>query len=82
VSDRRPPPRLLLRWEALHVGVQVAIVAPLSVLVLWAVHIVFLNQPVVRGLLYGVFWGVLLTGAIVGASRAGRARREDGDRTP
>jgi hypothetical protein len=76
VSDRPAPPRLLLRWEALHIGVQLAIVGPLSVVLLWAVHVLFLNQPVVRGLLYGVFWGVLFTGAIVGASRAERARRE------
>lgn len=50
--------------------------APLSVLVLWALHVVFLNQPLGRGLLYGIFWGVLATGIVVGASRAEAARRQ------
>ena len=75
-APRPTPPAWLRRWEDLHVAVQVAIVAPLAILLLWAVHIVLLNQPVWRGLTYGVFWGVLLTAAIVGASRSERARRE------
>jgi hypothetical protein len=77
VTDR-PPPKLLLRWEGLHIATQVAIVGPLAVLVLWGLHVVFLNQPVGRGLLYGIFWGILATGIVVGASRAERARREHG----
>ena len=38
-------------------GVQVAIVGPLAILLLWAAHVFLLNQPVGRGLAYGVFWG-------------------------
>ena len=71
----RPPPAWLRRWEDLHVAVQVAVVLPISVLVLWFVHVAFLNQPLGRGLFYGVFWGVLATAAIVGASRSEKARR-------
>jgi hypothetical protein len=77
-TRRSEPPAWLRRWEDLHVGVQVAIVAPLAVLLLWAVHVYLLNQPVWRGLTYGVFWGVLVTGAIVGATRSERARRRTG----
>jgi hypothetical protein len=78
-TTRRPePPAWLRRWEDLHVGVQVAIVAPLAVLLLWAVHVFLLNQPVLRGLTYGVFWGILATAAIVGATRSERARRRSG----
>jgi hypothetical protein len=40
------------------------------------VHVVFLNQPLGRGLSYGLFWGALATAAIVGASRSERARRD------
>lgn len=70
------PPAWLRRWEDLHVGVQIAVVAPLAVLLLWGAHVFLLNQPVWRGLTYGVFWGVLATAAIVGATRSERARRE------
>jgi len=45
------------------------------IIVLWVVHVTLLNQPVGRGLAYGVFWGVLATGAVVGASRSEKARR-------
>jgi hypothetical protein len=62
-------------WEDLHVAAQVAIAAPLAVLLLWLVHVVFLNQPVGRGLAYGVFWGLIATAIVVGASRSEKARR-------
>ena len=62
-------------WEDLHIVAQVAIVLPLSVVLLWAAHIVLLNQPAGRGLAYGAFWGALLTAAVVGASRSEKARR-------
>jgi hypothetical protein len=39
-----------------------------------------MNQPVGRGLAYGIFWGALLTGAVVGASRAEAARRRAAER--
>lgn len=71
----RRPDALLRRWEDLHVAVQLAVVAPLAVLLLWGAHVALMNQPVWRGLGYGVFWGLLLTAAVVGASRAERARR-------
>jgi hypothetical protein len=80
-TARRPePPPWLRRWEDLHVGVQIALVAPLAVLLLWAAHVFLLNQPVWRGLTSGVFWGVLVTAAVVGATRSERARREAGRR--
>ena len=72
---RKPPPAWLRRWEDLHVVAQVAIVAPVAILLLWYGHVVFLNQPVGRGFAYGVFWGLLVTAAVVGASRSEKARR-------
>jgi hypothetical protein len=72
---RKPPPVWLRRWEDLHVAVQVAIFAPLAIVVLWFGHVVFLNQPVGRGLAYGVFWGAIVTAVVVGASRSEKARR-------
>ncbi len=75
---RRPPPAWLRRWEDLHVAVQVAIVAPVAILLMWFVHVALLAQPLGRGLAYGVFWGLLVTAAVVGASRSERARRDRG----
>ena len=72
----REPSVWVRRWENLHVAAQVAIVFPISVLVLWYVHVAFLNQPLGRGLSYGFFWGALATAAIVGASRSEKARRQ------
>jgi hypothetical protein len=74
VSVRKQPPRLLLRWEALSPGVQVAIVGPIMLVLLW--HVYLMNQPIWRGLGYAVFWGVLFTGVIVAASRSEKAKRE------
>ena len=54
---------------------QVAIVAPVAIIVLWVVHVALLAQPVGRGLAYGVFWGLIVTAAVVGASRSEKARR-------
>ena len=45
-------------------------------MLLWFGHVVFLNQPVGRGLAYGIFWGLLVTAAVVGASRSEKARRK------
>ena len=53
-----------------------------STLVLWAVHILLLNQPVGRGFVYGLFWAVPVTAIVVLATRTERARRmgTDGQR--
>lgn len=78
MPTRRDPPALVVRWEELHPGLQVALVAPLAILALWAIHVWFLGQPVLRGLSYGVFWGAILAGAVIGATRSERARRRAG----
>jgi len=46
-----------------------------ATLVLWAVHILLLNQPVGRGFVYGLFWAVPVTAIVVLATRTERARR-------
>jgi hypothetical protein len=60
------------------VAVQVAIVAPVAILLLWWIHVALLAQPLGRGFAYGVFGGLLVTAAVVGASRSERARRDRG----
>lgn len=73
-------PRLLLAWENLSPGAQIAIALPALLVVLWVLHVALFAQPVGRGLGYAVFWGVLGTVALVAASRAERARREARER--
>jgi hypothetical protein len=81
-TARKPPPALVRRWEGLHIMTQVAIVLPIAMVAMWALHITLLNQPQGRAIAYGVFWGVLLTAAIVGASRSEKARRDAAARRP
>ncbi|MEW6582500.1 MAG: hypothetical protein AB1416_07045 [Actinomycetota bacterium] len=73
---RGDAPALLLWWEARHPALQIALVGPISVALMWVIHIGPLNQPLGRGLGYAAFWGLVLTGLIVAASRAEHARRQ------
>lgn len=68
-------PSFVVRWENLHVGVQVALAFALSMLVLWGAHVLLLNQPLGRGFVYAIFWAVPVTVVVVGATRSERARR-------
>lgn len=68
-------PGFIVWWEDLHVGVQIAATFVLTTLLLWVVHIALLNQPTLRGLMYGLFWSVPLTLVIVAGTRGERARR-------
>lgn len=75
-APRRDAPRAVLLWERLPIVVQIAVVLPLSVLLMYAAHVTLLNQPSDRGMTYGVFWGIVATFVIVGSTRAERSRRE------
>ena len=75
MADRRDPPLLLLRWESLRWPAQFALAFPVAVALLFLVHVTALNQPLLRGLSYALFWGVIATGIVVAASRNEAARR-------
>lgn len=72
--------RLLRRWEGFHPGIQVAIAIPAAVAFMFLLHIGPFNQPVGRAVSYGFFWGILLGGAAVAATRAEASRRRSRDR--
>ncbi len=72
-------PSIIIRWEELHVGVQVAVSFAASLIVLTFVHWTLLNQPVGRSLSYGLFWGVIATVVIMIATRTERGRRHRAD---
>jgi len=80
-TPRSEPPRLLLAWEALNPGVQIAIAFPVLFVVLLLLHLGPLNQPWSRAVLYGLFWAVPATGALVAASR-NEARKRVASRDP
>jgi hypothetical protein len=44
------------------------------------IHLGPFNQPMGRAIAYAVFWGAILTGLLVVASRAERARRLEKER--
>jgi hypothetical protein len=71
---------LVRRWEALSARTQAAIAFPVAFVVMLLLHLGPFNQPTARALGYAVFWGAILTAAIVVASRAERARRLDRER--
>ena len=74
------PPRLVRRWEALSARAQAAIGFPVAFVLMLLIHLGPFNQPMGRAIAYAVFWGAILTGLLVVASRAERARRLEDER--
>jgi len=70
--------KLLLTWEGLRGPVQFLISLPVTVVVLFLFHLGPLNQPPLRALFYGVFWGLLASLAITLASQ-NEARKRRGE---
>ena len=58
------------RWEALSARTQAAIAFPVTVVLMFLIHIGPFNKPTGRAIGYAVFWGGVLTGLLVVASRA------------
>jgi hypothetical protein len=70
--------KLLLAWESLRGPVQFVVSLPVTILLLFLLHLGPLNQPPTRALFYGVFWGVLASIAIALASQ-NEARKRRGE---
>jgi multidrug efflux pump subunit AcrB len=70
-------PRIVVWWEELSIVLQIAVVAPISIIGISWLHILLFvpNISVERAIGYGFFWGAIVTFALVGATRAERARR-------
>ena len=70
--------KLLLAWERLRGPVQFLISLPVTILLLFLLHLGPLNQPPARALFYGVLWGLLASLAITLASQ-NEARKRRGE---
>ncbi len=70
----------LRRWEGLRAGTQAAIALPVAAVVMFLLHVGPLNQPLGRAIGYALFWGAVVTIAIVSASRTEKVRRAERDR--
>jgi hypothetical protein len=74
-TPKQPHP-LLRRWEGLRPRWQFLISLPPLVALLWIGHVEVLNQPVGRGLFYGIFWGVTFAALVTVASQTEARKRK------
>lgn len=78
VSEPKPAPRLLARWEALSPGVQAAMVFPVAAVLLFAINLGPFHQPWWRSILYGLIEGLPITALVVVATVNERNKRRGG----
>lgn len=69
------PPRLVAAWEALEGGKQAVIAFPVLAVVIAVIHLTMLNQPLGRAVVYGLFWAIPATWAVVTATAHERRKR-------
>jgi hypothetical protein len=81
MGAQKRPPRLVAAWEGLQWQVQFGVSYVVSVVLLFIIHITVLNQPLLRGFAYALFWAVFTSAALVAASRNEAAKRR-GDLPP
>ncbi len=77
----KQPPRLLRRWEGLDLGLQFLIAYPVMVVVISVLHWTALNQPILRGVIYGVFWALPASFLVAIASQNEARKRREAART-
>jgi hypothetical protein len=71
----RPPPSLLLWWEALDTWKQLALSFPVFAVLTFLINVGVFNQPILRSIFYGVFEGGVLAALLAVATRTERSRR-------
>lgn len=72
------PPRLVLRWEALERGPQVAIAFPLLFVVITAIHFALPGHRTWwSNIVYGFGYAFVLTAVVIGVTEGERRRRAE-----
>jgi hypothetical protein len=71
----KPPPRLVLWWEALETWVQLAISFPVFAVLTFLMNVALFSQPIFRSILYGLFEGAVLSALMAVATATERRGR-------
>jgi hypothetical protein len=64
------------RWEALPGPLQFLLAFLVWFVIFWVGHVTLLNQPMLRGFLYGIFWGGTFALLTLLATRSEQTRRQ------
>ena len=72
---KKPPPKLVLRWEALETWQQLALSFPVFAVLTFLLNLGPFNQPILRSAFYGLFEGGILSGLMAVATRTERDSR-------
>ena len=77
-ADGTPAPAWLLWWEGRSPRFQVAVVLPVAIVCMFAFHRGFFpHLSLGLDLTYAIFWGLLLTGLVVLATRNEARKRHE-----
>ncbi len=75
MNREKPPPKVVLWWEALDTWKQLAMSFPVFALLTFVINLGPFNQPILRSVFYGLFEGAVLSGLMAVATRTERDRR-------
>lgn len=75
MAARSEPPALLRRWEELTTGKQIAISAPVFLVIFFALNQFLFNQPLARSVAYAIIEAPFFVAIAIWATHAERAKR-------
>lgn len=75
VATHSEPPALLRRWEELTTGKQIAISAPIFLVIFFVLNQFPFNQPLARSVAYAIIEAPFFVAIAVWATHAERAKR-------
>jgi hypothetical protein len=79
VAARSEPPALLRRWEELSTGKQIAISAPIFLVVFFVLNQFPFNQPLARSVAYAIIEAPFFVAIAIWATHAERAKRRSAE---
>lgn len=75
MAARSEPPALLRRWEDLTTGKQIAISAPIFLVIFFVLNQFPFNQPLARSVAYAIIEAPFFVAIAIWATHAERAKR-------